>query len=104
MVGSSHKDELATAYGRKEGNFVAGTERGIPGGKFLVARGNDRGTELCEFGIFCGVEGEELLDGGGVGEIEGLFRVTGKIFETAEEEDFDADGLGDSGHDWIVTE
>jgi hypothetical protein len=99
-----HEDVLAAADGREEGDFVAGMERSVPGSEFLVAGSNDGRTEFREFGIFCGVEGEELFDRGVVREIEGLFRVTGKIFETAEEEDFDANGLGDRGHDWIVTE
>jgi hypothetical protein len=30
--------------------------------------------------------------------------VTGQIFETAEEEDLDANGLGDGSHNWIVAE
>ena len=103
-MGRGHEDVLAAAYRRKEGNFVAGMEWSIPGRKFLVARGDDRGAEFCEFGIFCGAEGEELLDGGGVGKIEGVFRVASQVFETAEEEDLDTDGLGDSGHNWIVAE
>jgi hypothetical protein len=104
VVGRGHGDVLAAADGRKEGDFVAGAERSIPRGEFLIAGSDDGGAEFCEFGIFCGVEGEELFDGGSVGEIEGLFCVAGKVFETAEEEDFDADGLGDGGHNWIVAE
>lgn len=90
MVGRGHEDVLATAYGRKEGNFIVGMEWSIPGSKFLVAGSDYRGAEFREFGILLGVEGEELFDCGGVGKVEGFFGVAGKIFETAEEEDFDA--------------
>jgi hypothetical protein len=102
VLGCGHEDVLATAYGRKEGYFVAGMERSIPGSEFLVAGSDDGRAEFREFGIFPGVEGEELFDRGGVGKVEGFFGVAGEIFETAEEEDFDANGLGDGGHNWIV--
>jgi hypothetical protein len=79
-------------------------EWSIPGSEFLIAGSNDGGAEFCEFRIFCGVEGEELLDGAGVWKVQGFFGVTGKVFETAEEKGLYANGLGDGGHNWIVTE
>lgn len=98
-----HEDALTTTDGRKEGNFVAGMERGIPGSEFLVVRGDNRRAKFCEFGILLGVESKELFDCSGVGKVNGVFCVAGKIFETAEEQDLDANGLRDGGHNWIVT-
>jgi hypothetical protein len=104
VVRRGHEDVLATTDGRKEGDFVARTEGSIPGSEFLIEGSDDGGTEPCELGVSCGVEGEELLDGGGGVEVEGFFGVAGQIFETAKEEDFDANGLGDGSHNWIVAE
>ncbi len=44
VKGCRHIDASAAAHRRKKGDFVAGTERRIPGGEFLVARSDDRGA------------------------------------------------------------
>jgi len=93
----------AAAHGRKEGDFVAGVERSVPGGEFLVTGGDERGAEFCELGMAGGEKGEELFDGGGVGGSDGFFGVAEDFFQAAEEEDFDANGLGDGWHGGIVT-
>ena len=98
-----HEDALTTTDGWKEGNLVARMERSIPGSEFLVARGDNGRAESCEFGIFLGVESKELFDCGSVGNVQGFFSMSGEVFEAAEEEDLDANGLGDGGHNWIVT-
>lgn len=94
---------LAAAHGREEADFVTGVERSVPGGEFLVAGGDEGGAEFCELGMAGGVEGEELLDGGGVGGGDGFLGVAEDFLEAAEEEDFEANGLGDGGHGGIVT-
>ncbi len=78
-------------------------ERSVPGGEFLIAGGHERGAIFCELGIAGGINGEKLFDGGGAGEVDGILGVAGDFFEAAEEEDFDANGLGDGGHGGIVT-
>jgi hypothetical protein len=88
-----HGDGSAAADGRKEGYFVAGAERSVPGSKFLIA-GSDHGrTVFCKFGNARGVESEEFLDGGGVGEIEGFLLVADYIFQAAKEQDLHAGDL-----------
>lgn len=48
------------------------------------------------------VESEELLDRGGVGRGDGFLGVAEDFLEAAEEEDFEANGLGDGSHGGIV--
>jgi hypothetical protein len=93
----------AAAHGRKEGDFVAGVERGVPGGEFLIARGDYGGAIFREFGNLTCVGAEELFNGGVGWEIDAVFLEAGEIFEAAKEEDFDADGLGGGWHKSIVT-
>jgi hypothetical protein len=88
-----HVDASATAHGREEGDFVAGTKRGIPGGEFLVARSDHRGAVFCEFGVPRRIESEKLLDRRGVGELDGILGVAGEFFEAAEKQDFHANRL-----------
>jgi hypothetical protein len=90
---------LAAAYGGKKGDFVAGMERSVPGGEFLVAGGDERGAKFCEFGNLRDKVGEELLDGSGVRNFQRFFGVAGNFLEATEEEDFDADGLGNGWHE-----
>jgi hypothetical protein len=77
----------AAAHGREKGNFVAGTESGIPGGKFLVAGSDNGGAIFGEIRMAGGVKGKELLDGGAVRELKGILRLAGEFLETAEKED-----------------
>jgi hypothetical protein len=83
----------AAAHGRKEGDFIAGMERGVPGGEFLIARSDDGGAVFGEVGNALGEKSEELLDGGGVLEFHGIFGAAQEFFEAPKEKDFDADGL-----------
>jgi len=94
---------LAAAHGRKEGNFVAGMEGRVPGGEFLVAGGYERRAVICELGIAGDIKSKELFDGGGVGGVYRILGATDEVLETAEEEDFEASGLGNGGHRGIVT-
>jgi len=93
LEGRGHGDGSAAAHGRKEGHFVAGAKRSVPGSKFLIA-GSDHGRAVfCEFGNARRIESEEFLDGGGVGEIEELLGMAKDIFQAAKEQDLHADGL-----------
>jgi len=75
----------------------------VPGGEFLVAGGDERRAVICELGIAGGIKSEELFDGGGVGGVYRILGATDEVLETAEEEDFEASGLGNGGHRGIVT-
>jgi len=94
---------LAAAHGREEGDLVAGVERRVPGGEFLIARGDYGRAVFGEFGNLTCVGVEELFNGGVGWEIDAVFREAGEIFEASKEEDFDADGLGGGWHKGIVT-
>jgi hypothetical protein len=83
----------ATAHGREKRDFVAGAERRIPRGEFLVARGDHRGAVFCELGMARGVESEKLLDRRGVYELDGIVGAAGEFLEAAEKEDADANRL-----------
>jgi hypothetical protein len=89
----SHGDALAAAHGREKGDFVAGTERRIPGGEFLIARSDHRGAVFHELGMARRVESEKLLDRGGVGELSGVLGVAGELLEAAEKQDLYANRL-----------
>src|SRR6267142_150523 len=99
----SWRNELAAAHGRKERDFVAGMEGSVPGSEFLIAGSDERRAVFCKFGIAGGVESKKLFDGGSVGGVDGVFGATDEIFKAAEEEDFEASGLGNGGHTGIVT-
>lgn len=88
-----HVDASATAHGREKGDFVAGMERRIPGGEFLVTRSDNRGTVFCEVGMARGIEGEKLLDRRGVCELDGIFGKAGEFLETAEKQNLHANCL-----------
>ena len=98
MAGAS-----AAAHGRQESDFVAGVERSVPGGEFLIAGSDEGGAKFCESGIARGVESKELFDGCRVGGLNRFLGVADDFFQAAEEKDFDANGLGNGGHRRIVT-
>ena len=99
----SWRNELAAAHGRKERDFVAGMEGSVPGSEFLVAGGDERRAVFGELRIVGGIKSEELLDGGGIGGVDGVLGLANEVLEAAEEEDFEASGLGDRRHSGIVT-
>jgi hypothetical protein len=68
-------------------------ERSIPSGEFLIARSHDGGTVFRKLRDALGEESEELLDGRGILEFDGVLGAAEEFLETAKEEDFDADGL-----------
>src|SRR3954451_25247080 len=65
------RSELASADRRQERDFVAGGQRGVPRGEFLVTRGHQRGAVACKLGRTGGVLIENLLDGRAFGEMDG---------------------------------
>ena len=75
----------------------------VPGREFLIAGGDEGGADFCELGIAGRIKSEELLDRGGVGGVDRVFGLANEVLEAAEEEDFEASGLGDAGHGGIVT-
>lgn len=87
------RNVLATAYWRKERNFVAGMERSIPGSEFLVARSDNGGAILGKRRNALGIESKELLDGGGVRKLKGFFGLPDDVFQTAKEQNLHSDGL-----------
>jgi len=56
-IGRGHR-ELAAADRREEADFIAGAQRSIPGGEFLVVRGNKGGAEFEQLGAGGGASGE----------------------------------------------
>ncbi len=50
-----------------------------------------------------GIEGEELFDGRGVGDLDGIFGEADELLEPAEKQDLHANRLGDRCHTRIVT-
>ncbi len=75
----------------------------VPGGKFLIKGGDERRPVFGKLGIAGGIKSEELFDGGGVGRVDGVLGAADEVLEAAEEEDFEASGLGDGVHRGIVT-
>lgn len=65
----------------------------MPGDEFLIARSDDRRTVFCEFRDALGEENEELFDGCGVLEFDGVLGAAQELFQPAKEEDFDANSL-----------
>lgn len=98
-----HGYTSATTYWRKEGNLITGMKDGIPGGELLVAGGDHGGAILLEFGVKAGVAGKKRFDRGFGSEIQGILGAHGDLFQAAEEENLDADRLGNGRHETIVT-
>jgi len=78
-------------------------EGSVPGGEFLIAGGDERRSVFCKLGIAGGIKSEELFDGGGVGGVDRVLGAADEVLEAAEEQDFEASGLGNGGHGGIVT-
>ena len=78
-------------------------ERRVPGGEFLIPGGAERGAVFCDLGIAGGIQSEELFDSGGVRGVDRILGAADEVLEAAEEEDFEASGLGNGGHRGIVT-
>jgi len=88
-----HIDASAAAHGWEKRDFVAGAERRIPGGKFLVARSDNGRAVFCELGMARGTESEKLLDRRGVCELDGMLGMACEFLEAAEKEDGDTNRL-----------
>jgi len=101
--GDGHGYTSATAYRRQEGNFVAGMQNSVPRRELLIAGGDQRRAILPQFGVASGTVSEKRFDIGLRRELYGFLGASGDVFQTAEKENFDADGLGDGRHETIVT-
>jgi hypothetical protein len=94
----------AAADGREECYFVAGLERGGPGGEFAIAGDGDCGA-VCGQGRITGrAVGEEVFDPGVRGNFHRLLGVTNGVFQSSKKEHADADDVGvcGGGHVGIV--
>lgn len=98
-----HGTRLTAADGREEGDFVAGVKRRVPRCELLIAGGDHGGAIFGELGNARRVEGEELLDGGSIGDFDRFLGMADDILQAAEEEDLNAQDLRDSGHKQIVS-
>ena len=78
-------------------------EGSVPGSEFLIAGGDERRAVSSELGIAGGIKSEELFDCGCVGGVDRILGAADEVLEAAEEEDFEASGLGNGGHRGIVT-
>ena len=98
-----HRYTSATAYRRQEGNFVASMKDGIPRREFLIAGGDERRAVLLKFGVTAGIAGKEGFDIGLGSQVYGFVGAPGDLFQSPEEQDLDADRLGNGRHETIVT-
>ena len=87
-MGCGHR-ESAAADGREEADFVAGAERSVPGGEFLVACGDKRSAELEKLWAGRGASGEEVFDYGAIAKFDGFLGGAVKLLQAAEIENFD---------------
>jgi hypothetical protein len=78
-------------------------ENGGPWGELLITGGDQRRAILPKFGVSSGVVGKKRFDVGLRREIYGFLGASGDLFEAAEKENLDADGLGNGRHETIVT-
>ncbi len=101
--GRGHGYTSAAAYGREEGNFVAGMKSRVPRCELLITGGDQRRAVLFQFGVMAGVLGKKRFDIGLDRKVYGLLGTPEDFFQAAEKQDLDADGLGNGRHETIVT-
>ena len=78
-------------------------ENGGPWSELLITGGDQRRAILPQLGVTIGVVGKKRFDVGLGREVYGVLGESGDLFEAAEKENLDADGLGDGRHETIVT-
>src|SRR5260370_8790507 len=76
----------AAAYRWKKSDFVAGLQRGAPGGEFLIARGHQGAAVAGELRPARNEAGEKFLDARTGGEFDQFLRSTRDFLEAAEEQ------------------
>jgi len=76
----------ASTHGRKEGDFVAGSQRRAPGGEFLVTRGDQRRPVGGELRVELAIAGKEIFDACAFGDVDAILRASYDLLEAAEEE------------------
>jgi hypothetical protein len=101
--GRGHEYTSATAYGRQEGNFIAGMEDSVPRRELLIAGGDQRRAILLKFGVTADVLGKKRFDICLGREVYGFVRASGDFFQASEKQNLDADRLGNGRHETIVT-
>jgi hypothetical protein len=88
--------------GKKRNSIILG-ERGIPGGKLLIAGSHKGSAECSEFGKANGIAVEEIRERGTVSHLHGFFRQSGKFTDAAEKKNVDAKIVQGGSHQKIVT-
>src|SRR5579871_662345 len=103
-IGVSWLGEGSTAAdGREEGDLVARLERGRPGGKFAIARDGNGFAVRGKPGVKGHTVGEEVVDAGVRGNLDGLLTVTNGVLQSSKKEHCQANGVGVCvGHVGIV--
>ena len=84
--------ESASTNRRKESDFVVSGERRGPRGELLIAGRDEGRAKTGEGRMGCRVTSEERFDRGACSDIHGIFGAADDFFDSAEEENFDADG------------
>ncbi len=84
---------LAAAYGRKEGDFIAGGKLGAECGIFLIDRSGDAGAELEQAREAAAVTLVEIFDARAFGELGEIFADAGDFAKLAEEKNAHAHGF-----------
>jgi hypothetical protein len=101
--GRGHGYTSASAYGRQEGNFIAGAKNGVPRGELLIAGRYQRRAILLKLGVTAGVVGKKGFDIGRWCKVHGFVGLASDVFQASEKQDLDADRLGNGRHETIVT-
>jgi hypothetical protein len=95
--------DLPAAHGREKANLIALMKGRSPGGKFLVARSNQRAAIARQLRVARGILRENAFDGRPFGQLDRFFGAASDFLQSAKKEHFYADGLGDDWHRQIVT-
>src|ERR1700733_7369657 len=88
---------LPAADGREEGYFVAGLERGRPGGKLAIAGDGDRAAMFGQFRIASDALGKKVFNARFGRNFDGLLTVTNGVLQSSKKEHVEADRIGVSG-------
>jgi hypothetical protein len=96
--GRRHGYTSAAAYGRQEGNFIAGVKSGVPRCELLIAAGDQGRAVLFQFRVMAGVLCKKRFDIGLDRKVYGFLGTPEDFFQAAEKQDLDADRLGNGRH------
>jgi hypothetical protein len=94
---------LTSADWGKKCDFVAGPDARIPGGKLLIARGDQRSTKFLEHGKPFRISCKEVFDRDAFRHLRGFLRNSRQFAEAPEEQYFYSHCGRDGWHPKIVT-